>query len=211
MVTSQAEEEAQPAQSPPTEAAVSPDEPGSPTKPVTLWNIIREFGWIGATSLGQGRQAYFYSAFVRRYGWLTNEEFADGLSLSQIVPGPNLSNFSVYIGWLRAGWKGALLAWFSLLTPGFLAILAAAWILSSGQLPPIFQGALAGVAAVSVALLVMVVVQTSPAACRRARGGWAILAATFVLAGPLAPVLHLGTVPILVIMTTVSLVVNRPR
>ena len=205
MVTGEREEESE-VQAAPVETAPDPAEETGPLKPITYLNLAREFAWIGATSLGQGRQAYFYSAFVKRFRWMSNEEFADGLSLSQIVPGPNLANFSVYIGWLRGGWKGALIAWVSLLTPGFLAILAAAWALSAG-VPPFISGALAGVAAVSVALLVMVVVQASPAACKRANGGWAILAATFILAGPL----KLGIVPVLIAMTTLSLILNRPR
>jgi chromate transporter len=43
-------------------------------------------------------------------GWLTNEEYLQGLGLTQSLPGP-LFNFSAYIGAVYKGVPGALLAW----------------------------------------------------------------------------------------------------
>ena len=54
--------------------------------------LTRVFAWIGLISIGGGRAAYFHDALVVRRRWLTHEEFLQGLTLSQILPGPTVTN-----------------------------------------------------------------------------------------------------------------------
>ena len=64
------------------------------------------FGWIGLTSLGGGRSVYFHAGLVEKRKWITNHEFIQDLTLSQLLPGPNYSNLAVAIGVRLAGWRG---------------------------------------------------------------------------------------------------------
>lgn len=177
-----------------------------PAVRTSLLGILRECGRIGAISFGSGRQLYFLDTFVRRLGWVSMDQFADGLAISQLLPGPNISNLAVYLGWLMHGWRGALLAWVALLLPGLAVIVAAAAVLRSGQYPDVLNGALLGVAAVGVALLLAFVIRTAPATNGRARHGAAIAVGTFLLAGPLG----VGLVPSLLLFGGLSLWLNRP-
>ena len=47
---------------------------------------------------------------VEKRGWLTEQEFAEVLSLGQFLPGPNIGNMSIIIGSRFAGWRGAVAA-----------------------------------------------------------------------------------------------------
>jgi chromate transporter len=172
-----------------------------------LLTILRHFSFIGATIIGQGKQLYLQDRFVRRLNWMTNEEFTDGLALCSIVPGPNITNMAAYTGWLLGGWPGALLAWLGMLVPGFLIILAVAVVARAGAYPPVLRGALAGVAATSVCMMLTVIVRAAPPACRRVRGGWLVALGTFLLAGPSG----VGVLPTVLIFGIVSVLLNRPR
>jgi chromate transport protein ChrA len=66
-------------------------------------------------------------ALVVRRTWLTGEEFLPGLTLSQLLPGPTVSNLSVFLGNSLNGPAGAALALLAVLLPGALAILSWSW------------------------------------------------------------------------------------
>lgn len=76
---------------------------------VRLPQILKVFGWIGLTSLGGGRSVYFHAGLVEKRRWITNHEFIQDLTLSQLLPGPNYSNLAVALGVRLAGWRGELL------------------------------------------------------------------------------------------------------
>jgi chromate transporter len=87
---------------------------------VSLGSLTRIFAWIGLTSVGGGRSAYIYEALVVRRTWLTGTEFLPGLTLSQLLPGPTVSNLSVFLSNSLNGPAGAALAFLGVLLPGAL-------------------------------------------------------------------------------------------
>jgi chromate transporter len=173
----------------------------------SLLGILRHFLFIGATIVGQGKQLYLQDVFVRRLKWMSNEDFTDGLALCSIVPGPNITNMAAYTGWQLGGLPGALLAWLGILLPGFLVTLGVAVVGRSGVYPPVVRGALSGVAAASVCMMLTVIVRAAPSACRRVRGGWLLALGTFVMVGPL----QAGILPTLVVFGALGVFLNRPR
>ena len=82
------------------------------------------FAWIGLTSVGGGRHAFLFDALVVRRRWVTNEEFVQDLTLSQVLPGPTFSNIAVALGFRLGGWRGALWGGVALVLPGALILLA---------------------------------------------------------------------------------------
>jgi chromate transporter len=56
-------------------------------------------------------------------GWMTNDQFLQGLGLAQSMPGP-LFNFSSYLGAVYKGVPGALVAFVGLFGPGVILIFA---------------------------------------------------------------------------------------
>lgn len=98
-------------------------------RPVSLAQIVRAFAFIGATSFGGGMTGYIRKALVEDRGWLESEEFLRGLSVAQLVPGPNAVNLAVFIGYRMHGALGAMLAVCAVFSIPVLvlAVLATAW------------------------------------------------------------------------------------
>ncbi|WP_078549129.1 chromate transporter [Litchfieldia alkalitelluris] len=86
-------------------------------------------------------------------GWLTEEEFLSGYGAAQAVPGP-LFTFAAYIGAVINGWQGGLLATFAIFLPAFLLILGTLPFWNSLRRNPKIKGALMGVNAAVVGILI---------------------------------------------------------
>lgn len=64
--------------------------------------------------------------------WLSNEQFSAAYAIAQAAPGPNLL-FISFVGWLAAGWAGAICATLAVLVPSTLLTLAYARARNAGQ------------------------------------------------------------------------------
>lgn len=69
---------------------------------------------------------YLHDEFVTRRQWLTDEQFAQALAISQMLPGPASSQLGFTIGLVRAGWGGALAAFLGFTAPSALLLLVLA-------------------------------------------------------------------------------------
>ncbi|WP_045517579.1 chromate efflux transporter [Neobacillus niacini] len=86
-------------------------------------------------------------------GWLSKEAFLAGYGAAQAVPGP-LFTFAAYIGAVVDGWAGGLLATFAIFLPAFLLILGTLPFWESLSRNPKIKGALMGVNAAVVGILI---------------------------------------------------------
>ncbi len=66
---------------------------------------------------------YLHEEFVTRRRWLSDEQFAQSLSVCQMLPGPASSQLGFTIGLLRAGWGGALAAFAGFTAPSALLLI----------------------------------------------------------------------------------------
>jgi chromate transporter len=66
--------------------------------------------------------AYTAIPFVQqdalKYGWMTQQQFLDGIAISGILPAP-LVIFTTFVGYFGAGWIGALLITIGVFLPAF--------------------------------------------------------------------------------------------
>jgi len=67
---------------------------------------------LGSISFGgpAAHIAMMEDEVVRRRKWITHEYFLDLLGATNIIPGPNSTEMGIHIGYVRAGWKGLVLA-----------------------------------------------------------------------------------------------------
>jgi len=95
--------------------------------------------------------------FVRRRGWLSREEFVDRLGAVNLLPGPSSTEMAIYLGHLRGGFPGLLIAGAAFILPSALMMCAMAWAyVRYGSLPQIV-GVLWGVKPVVVVLIAQAV------------------------------------------------------
>lgn len=85
-------------------------------------------------------------------GWLSKEDFLAGYGATQAVPGP-LFTFAAYLGAIMNGWTGAIIATLGIFLPAFLLVIGALPFWDTLRRKPIIQGALVGVNAAVVGIL----------------------------------------------------------
>ncbi len=95
------------------------------TIPVSLWQLGYSFLKIGGTLFGGGYVllSLVQSEFVDGYGWLTQPQLLDAISIGQFTPGPILST-ATFIGYIIAGIPGAIVATIAIFLPSFVLVAA---------------------------------------------------------------------------------------
>lgn len=107
---------------------------------------------------------------VSRRGWLSDGEFAELLAIGQILPGPNICNIAVIIGYRHAHWRGALAAVGGLLSAPFVIVLILGALYHRfGGLAAV-QGALRGMTAVAAGLVLVTGIKLAQSQPRTVRG-----------------------------------------
>jgi chromate transporter len=147
------------------------------------WSLKSEIGGlalslfkIGSVAFGNGTAILplIQSETVDAHHWMSLNQFADGVALGQITPGPFLIT-ATFIGYKLGGFWGGLLATFAIFSPSFAMTLAFTEVFSRLRNLQAVRGALAGVMASFVGLLAVVLLQLGGVALKTP--------ATFTLAG----------------------------
>ena len=180
--------------------------PARVTPHVSLLALYNTFFWLGLFSFGGGLSSWLHREIVDIRGWMTDDEFFSGYSLTHVLPGVNSSNLAVYIGQHLRGTRGAVVALLALLTGPIFVVIAAA--LAYGYLlqVPGFQAAVAGIAAAAIGMLV----RLGFIAARKATTGVAptlIMLAIFIAIG----FLRWPLVAVVLVMAPISIAVSWPR
>ncbi len=91
---------------------------------------------------------------VERRRWLTRQQFVELLSLSQVLPGPNIVNLALMFGDGHFGLRGAFAAMAGLLLAPMAVVLALTVVYGRFEQMPMVAGALRGMAAVAAGLVI---------------------------------------------------------
>jgi chromate transporter len=110
--------------------------------------------------------AIFRREFVLSRHWLDDARYTDWVALCQFLPGPASSQMGMALGWLRAGWAGALAAWLGFTLPS--AVLMAAAALGLAELGRLPAGALTGLLWVAWVVVAQAIWQMGQRFCRGA-------------------------------------------
>ncbi|BBB62131.1 hypothetical protein UNDKW_3858 [Undibacterium sp. KW1] len=119
---------------------------------ISAWRLFLVFSKIAMTGFG-GVMPFAYRALVEQYRWLTAEEFARYLALSQVLPGPTICNVALMIGKRYAGIPGALAAMAGLIIAPFLLVIALGVAYQRFGKLAVVQDALTGMTAVAAGLV----------------------------------------------------------
>src|SRR3954462_1042420 len=108
---------------PSADAPVSDQVTGSPH--VSAGSLFVGFLKVGLSGFG-GVLPFARRMLVEERRWLSEEEFTGVLSLSQVLPGPNIVNVSVIVGRKFQGWIGSILATVGLMLMPLVIVLSLA-------------------------------------------------------------------------------------
>ena len=120
---------------------------------VSLSTLLSVFFRVGLASFGGSTAAFLYREVVKTRGWMSEEEFLAALTLSQVMPGANPVNMSLFVGSRLRGGIGGFVAAFGLVGPPFVVILILGGLYARYGGVPAVQAVLAGVVAVGVAMV----------------------------------------------------------
>jgi chromate transporter len=125
--------------------------------PVGLGRLFLSFLKIGSVMFGSGMVllVFLQTEFVERLHWLTEKQLMDAVAVGQFTPGP-MSATATFIGYLVAGWKGAVVATVGIFLPGFVLVALIGRFLPRLRRSAVVAAALDGVVAGSLALMAVV-------------------------------------------------------
>jgi len=164
-------------------------------RPRSLTDLFVSFTVLALQGFG-GVLAVVQRELVEKKRWMSREEFVEEWAVAQIMPGPNVINLSIMLGWRYFGWRGALVALAGMLTFPLLVVLALAVAYAQFASDPHVTGALRGMGAVAAGLITATGLKLLPALQRSVLGlplcgalGAAAFVAIALLKLPLAWVL----------------------
>jgi len=91
----------------------------------SLKDLVFYFLKLGAIGFGGpvALVGYMHRDLVEKYKWIDDEEYKEGLALSQLAPGPLAAQLAIYIGYVDYKIIGATLAGLALVLPSFIIVL----------------------------------------------------------------------------------------
>ena len=137
--------------------------PASPAAVFWAFNRLALQGFGGVLPVAQRE-------LVDRLHWLTPQQFLELLSLSQVLPGPNIVNLGLILGDRFFGWRGALAAAAGLLLAPTGIVLVLAVLAAHLRDVPEVSGALRGMGVVAAGLVLSTAVKLAPGLRRHVLG-----------------------------------------
>lgn len=187
--------------------------PAAAGAPPSLREVLLEWGRIGCVGFGgpPAHIALLRELCVQRRGWLTAEEFEDGIAATNLLPGPASTQLAIYCAWRLRGNVGAFAGGVAFIVPGLVLILALSMLFLAGSPPRWVLGAGAGAGAAVAAVAVRAGVDLVPGSLRRDHGRARARWMAYALAGALATVV-IGPWLVLVLLAcgACELLVRRP-
>src|SRR5215831_13525862 len=102
------------------------DATGTNRNMVPLLPFVGYFLRLGTVGFGGpiALAGHMQQDLVDQRGWISREDYVEGLALAQLAPGPLAAQLAIYLGYLRAGVVGATLVGIAFVLPSFLMVLA---------------------------------------------------------------------------------------
>lgn len=135
--------------------------------------VFWRFLLLGCISFGgpAAHIGYFKHAFVDKFKWLDEHNYAQLISLSQFLPGPGSSQIGFAIGLQRAGLLGGIAAFLGFTLPSFMLLYALAVIDISGSQHQVLTGLVHGLKLLAVVVVADATLSMFNAFCKTK---WAI-------------------------------------
>lgn len=135
------------------------NKPSLEPRSVSLWEIAKTFLHIGLVSYSLAALGEAKKSLVDKKNWLTDEEYLNGLALSQLLPGAPTVNLNTYIGYFLRGFPGALVASIFFVIPCFIFMLILTHLYLSYHGIPWVSSLFKGIGALVVGLVLNTILE----------------------------------------------------
>ena len=128
-----------------------------------LRQLARLFLKLGVVAFGgpAAHIAMMEDEIVKRRNWVSHEHFLDLLGATNLIPGPNSTEMAIHIGYVRAGWRGLIVAGICFIFPAVAITLILAYLyVAYGSLPQV-QPFVSGIRPAIIAVILAAVFRLS--------------------------------------------------
>ncbi|MCX4149468.1 chromate transporter [Paraburkholderia madseniana] len=142
----------------------------------TLWQLLfymlrlGTFGFGGPVAL----VGYMHRDLVERRGWISEQDYKEGLALAQMMPGPLAAQLGIYLGYVHYRVLGATVAGIAFVLPSFLMVVALGWAYAQYGGLSWMQAVFYGVGAAVVGIIAMSAYKLTRKTIGKDRLLWAI-------------------------------------
>ena len=129
--------------------------PPQVAQPCTLRDLLLYFLRLGTLGFGGpiALAGHMQRDLVERRGWISQQDYGEGLAFSQLSPGPLAAQLAMYLGWVRYGRLGATLVAAAFILPSLaMVVILSSLYLRFGGLAWM-QSAFYGVGACVIAIV----------------------------------------------------------
>src|SRR5258707_9445554 len=126
--------------------------------------LLRYFLRLGTLGFGGpiAVVGYMQRDLVEQRGWISKQDFLDGVALGQTMPGPLAAQVAMWVGYLKRGAVGAAATALAFIAPSFLMVFAVAAVYAHYSGLAIVQSLFYGIAPAVMAIITI-------AACKLVR------------------------------------------
>lgn len=170
----------------------------SDSKPIyTLWQMVMYMLKLGTVGFGGpvALVGYMYRDLVERRDWISETDYKEGMTLSQLAPGPLAAQLAIYLGYVHYHILGATLVGVAFVLPSFLMVLGISWAYVEYGGLPWMQAVFYGVGAAVIGIIAISAKKLTERSIGKDRLLWFIyllLAATTIITETESVALILG-------------------
>jgi len=102
--------------------------------------VFTYFLLLGFVNIGGpvAQISMMYNYMVEKQHWLSKDRFVRIMGFAHMLPGPEALQLAIYVGYLKRGWLGGIIAGLTFIIPGALVMLVLSFLyVSYGALPQV--------------------------------------------------------------------------
>jgi chromate transporter len=123
----------------------------------TLWDLVLYILKLGTIGFGGpvALVGYMHRDLVEDRKWISEADYKEGMTLSQLAPGPLAAQLAIYLGYVHYRVLGATLVGLAFVIPSFFMVLAIGWAYVRFGGLPWMQAVFYGVGAAVIGIIAM--------------------------------------------------------
>lgn len=144
----------------------------------SLWQLVLYFLRLGTFGFGGpvALVGYMYRDLVEDKQWISEEDYKEGLALSQLAPGPLAAQLAIYLGYVNYRILGATVVGLAFVIPSFFMVLGLGWAYVHFGGLPWMQSVFYGVGAAVIGIIAIGAHKLSTKSIGKDRLLWGIFA-----------------------------------
>jgi chromate transporter len=141
--------------------------------------MARYFLKLGTIGFGgpDALVGYMYRDLVESRRWIGEDDYKEGLTLAQLMPGPLAAQLAMYLGYVHHGALGATIVGAAFVLPSFLMVIAIGWAYQRFGGLPWMQATFYGVGAAVIGIIAISAYKLTTRNIGRNRLLWSIFLA----------------------------------